>query len=105
MILVSGEINSKVIEYKFTRLVFGLRLYPAILGALIANHLSKLNGDDPTTVKLIQDSLYVDDLICGETSIERAFKVYRESKVIMAKGGFNLRKWNSNSQNSCVESK
>ena len=64
------DTNSKVIKYKFNRLVFGLQPSPAILGAIIANHLSKFNGDDPSKVKLIQDSLYVDDLICGETSIE-----------------------------------
>jgi len=91
------DTNSRVIEYKFNRLAFGLQPSPVNLGAIIANHLSKFNGDDPTTVKLIQDSLYVDDLICGKTSIEQAFKVYRESKGIMAKGGVNLRKWNSNS--------
>lgn len=64
---------------------------------MITNHLSKFKDDDPTTVKLINDFPHVDDLICGETGIERAFRVYRVSKGIMAKGDFNLRKWNSNS--------
>ena len=51
------DMNSEVIEYKFNRLGFGLRPSPAILGAVTMNHPSKFNGDDPTTVKLIQDSL------------------------------------------------
>ncbi|XP_065886645.1 uncharacterized protein [Dysidea avara] len=86
------EVNSEIVEYRFNKLVFGLRPSPAILGAVISNHLLKYKSDDPNMVKLIQNSLYVDDLVCGETSIERAFKVYRTSKRMMSEGGFNLRK-------------
>jgi len=78
-------------------LVFGLQPSPAILGAVISNHLLKYKSDNPYIVKLIQESLYVDDLVCGETSIERAFKVYHMSKRMMSEGGFNLRKWVTNS--------
>ena len=33
--------DSEVIQFKFTRLVFGLRLSPAILGAVLSPHLKK----------------------------------------------------------------
>ena len=40
----------------------------------------------------------MDDLLTGEENDENGFVVYQKSKKIMASGGFNLRKWNSNSQ-------
>ena len=54
----------KVSEFRFTRLMFGLRSSPAILGATI-NHLEFYKETHPETVKTIKDSLYVDDLVSG----------------------------------------
>ena len=36
----------------------------------------------------------VDDLLAGASGVQE--EVYQQSKELMAKGGFNLRKWNSN---------
>jgi hypothetical protein len=49
-------------------------------------------------VSLLKESFYVDDLVTGEESVDESFHIYKRSKQIMAEGGFNLRKWNSNSQ-------
>ena len=35
--------RSTVVHFRFTRLVFGLRPSPAILGSVISNHLSSTN--------------------------------------------------------------
>ena len=40
----------------------------------------------------------MDDLITGADEDQRAFDIYQKSKEMMSKGGFNLRKWNSNSK-------
>ncbi len=40
--------------------------------------------------------LYTDDLTLSVGSHREAFEVYREAKDILAKGNFNLRKWQSN---------
>ena len=42
--------------------------------------------------------LYVDDFLGGTNSVKKAKEIYQESREIMHKGGFNLRKWNSNSK-------
>ncbi|PFX11629.1 hypothetical protein AWC38_SpisGene24559 [Stylophora pistillata] len=88
------EIN----EYRFNRLVFGLRPSPSILCETIAHHLNLYKQSEPEMWKLLNKSLYVDDLLTGEENDENGFVVYQKSKKIMASGGFNLRKWNSNSQ-------
>ncbi len=48
-------------------------------------------------VKLNKNSLYVDALLAGAGNLQEGFEMYQQSKELMAKGGFNLRKWNSNS--------
>ena len=87
----------EIVEYRFNRLVFGLRPSPSILGETIAHHLNLFKQSEPEMFELLSKSLYVDDLLTGEDNDERAFTVYQKSKKIMASGGFNLRKWNSNS--------
>ena len=92
-----ANLNSELIHFRFTRLVFGLRPSPAILGSVISHHLSKYRQQYPDVVGTIESSLYVDDLIAGAANVQDAYNLYVEAKSIMAEGNFNLRKWNSNS--------
>ena len=89
--------KTEINEYRFNRLVFGLRPSPSILGETIAHHLNFYKQSEPEMYELLRKSLYVDDLLTGEENDENGFVVYQKSKI-MASGGFNLRKWNSNSQ-------
>ena len=89
--------DSEVIQLRFTRLVFGLRPSPAILGSVIAHHVRKYQTKHPELVECMNHSLYVDDLITGAASVKDAFSLYKVAKSLMLDGGFNLRKWNSNS--------
>ena len=92
-----NDIHSPIIQFRFKKVVYGLRPSPAILGAVISHHLSSYISKNAGVVQIIRDSLYVDDLVCGESSVEKAFKIYRSAKRMMLEGGFNLRKCNSNS--------
>ena len=92
-----NECHPKLTMYCFRRLVFGLRPSPSILGFTIKHHLSKYSQSEPKLVEVLENSFYVDDLITGEDSVEESFQIYKGSKQIMATGGFNLRKWHSNS--------
>ena len=91
-----NEPNPKVVEFRFCRLVFGLRPSPAILGATINHHLELYEDQHPEMVNTIRSSLYVDDLVSGAQDDDEAFTIYKSARKIMAAGGFNLRKWNSN---------
>ncbi|XP_044184801.1 uncharacterized protein LOC122964943 [Acropora millepora] len=94
-----GRDIPKIAQFRFNRLLFGLRPSPSILGATIAHHLRLYKQSEPEMAALLEKSLYVDDLVSGEVDDEKALEIYHKSKRIMADGGFNLRKWNSNSQN------
>ena len=82
---------------KFTRVVFGVSSSPFLLNATISHHLKKYRSTHSELVKRISESIYVDDVISGADTEEEAFTMYRESKAILHAGGFNLRKFNTNS--------
>ena len=46
---------------------------------------------------MVDQSLYVDDCLCGADSIEEATSLQSELQDMFERGGFVLRKWNSNS--------
>ena len=89
--------KSSVTQFRFTRLVFGLRSSPAILGAVISHHLQSYKTLHPSVKEQIEDCLYVDDLITGTGTVEQGVELYQRAKGIMKEAGLNLRKWNSNS--------
>ncbi len=97
--------HSEILKLRFCRLVFGLRSSPAVLGATIQQHLETHERDNPEVVEHLRKSLYVDDFVSGAENDERALDIYKRSKQIMCSGGFNLRKWSSNSENliKCID--
>lgn len=86
--------NSELLHLRFMNLIFGLKPSPAILGAVTLKHYEV---DHPNLVKLINKDLYVDDLISGADTIQEVFELCKSAKGMMALGGFNLRKWHTNS--------
>ena len=68
---------------------------PVQIGLTITSKNNK--ETEPEAVQALQD-LYVDDLPTGATSEEKAFQIYESTKRVMKCGGFNLRKWKSNSK-------
>ena len=57
---------------RFTRVVFGLAPSPFLLNAVIQQHLESMQSEYLETVQEIKNSLYVDDLITGDTTVEGA---------------------------------
>ena len=89
--------NPNIKQFQFRRLVFGLTSSPAILSTVIQSHLSQ-HEEDPAVSQLLSESLYVDDLAAGADNDDEALQIYERSQEVMKKGGFVLRKWNSNSK-------
>ena len=91
------DVNSELLHFRFTRLVFGLKPSPALLGAVILKHCERYRESHSNLVSIINHDLYVDDLITGENTIQKAFELYTSAKSVIASGAFNLRKWHTNS--------
>ena len=87
-----------VVVRRFCRVVFGLNSAPFLLNATLRHHISKYNDLDPEFVLKVLESFFVDDLVSGKKSEEQALKFYQKTKCRMEEGGFNLRKWLTNSK-------
>ena len=73
--------------------MFGPRPSPSIQGATLTHHLDAHRDSRAELVEFIKKSLYVDDLF----TVQEGFELHQDSKELMAKGAFNLCKWNWNS--------
>ena len=56
---------SKIVVYRFCRVVFGLNASAFLINATLRHHISKYMAVDPELVKKLIDSIYVDDFVGG----------------------------------------
>ena len=87
----------EICVYRFARVVFGVASSPFLLNATIHHHITNLKELDGQLASKILKSLYVDDLLSGADEIQSAVELYQTLKDSFALGGFNMRKWVTNS--------
>ncbi|GFV43580.1 uncharacterized protein TNCV_1613541 [Trichonephila clavipes] len=63
----------------------------------IKHHLKKYVDIFPDTFNHLNQSLYVDDFLCGNVSVQAALTTCIESKQILEDASMDLRKWRTNS--------
>lgn len=81
---------------RFTRALFGLSTSPFLLGGVIEQHLQNMEARYPSEVQAIRRSLYVDDLIGGTGTTDKARHLKESAQGIFGEAGFELHKWHSN---------
>ena len=84
--------------YRFTRVVFGVSSSPFLLNATIRFHLERYLETNEGLVRQLLRSTYVDDIVSGGHTEDEVFELYTGSKRIFLEGGFNLRKFLTNSK-------
>ena len=82
----------KIVVLRFTRVVFGITV-----NATIKHHVEKYSATHPEFVNTFLKSIYVDDVSYDADDEDAAFELYMKSEKILAEGGFNLRKFVTNS--------
>ena len=91
------KISPEIVTLRFTRVVFGVSSSLFLLNATIRHHIEQYKEEDPGFVERFLLSIYVDDLSSGGGSEDVAYELYVKSKLRLAEGGFNLRKFVTNS--------
>ncbi|GFW07419.1 integrase catalytic domain-containing protein [Trichonephila clavipes] len=94
----TDNLNNKPYVSNFTRVLFGLRPSPYLLAATLKHHFKKYKEQYPHTFELLNSSIYVDDLICGQNDVPDALRTTLECLQIFSDAGMSLRKWRSNSK-------
>ena len=82
---------------RFSVCVFGVTSSPFHLMATTKYHCDKYRHAYPEIVEEIQRSMFVDDLISGADSVSDEHTLFTTAKLIFKEGGFNLRKFATNS--------
>eukprot|EP00112_Aurelia_sp_Birch-Aquarium-sp1_P014174 Seg3041.3 transcript_id=Seg3041.3/GoldUCD/mRNA.D3Y31 product="hypothetical protein" protein_id=Seg3041.3/GoldUCD/D3Y31 len=93
-----NSLSPQIVTYRFTTVVFGVSWSPFLLNATLRRHIESYSENYPEVCKRLVNSLYVDDVNTGGYSVEEVMDLFRVSKQMMGEGGFNLRKWLSNSK-------
>ncbi len=88
----------EICSLKFTRAVFGVSSSPFLLNATIRHHLEQYLTAHPMLIQRLLESTYVDDIVTGAATEGEAFEIYTQAKGIFREGGFNLRKFLTNSR-------
>ncbi|GFX71529.1 integrase catalytic domain-containing protein [Trichonephila clavipes] len=94
----TDNLNKEPYVLNFTRVLFGLKPSPYLLAATLKHHFKKYREQYPHTFELLNSSIYVDDLICGQNDVPDALRTTLECLQIFSDAGMLLRKWRSNSK-------
>ena len=78
-------------------MVFGINCSPFLLNATIDVHLKSYQSKNYQLAQNLLNNLYVDDVASGVSSVEDGIQFFKFTNSCMRDGGFQLRKWCSNS--------
>ena len=68
------------------------------MNAALLKHITSYEREDPAFLNQMLRSLYVDDLSLSLEDVDKAYQLYLKSRERMAEGGFDFRKWLTNSR-------
>ena len=88
----------EVVVLRFTCVVFGVSSSPFLLNATLKHHIGQYEQCDPNFTRKFLESIYVDDLTSGDSDVDGTFELYVKSKLRLKEAGFNLRKFDTNSE-------
>ncbi|UYV77433.1 hypothetical protein LAZ67_15001016 [Cordylochernes scorpioides] len=87
-----------VVDYRLLTVTYGTTSAP-FLAMRTLQQLAEDEGHNyPEASRVTLNDFYVDDLLTGAQTIAETKELIDQLKDLMKKGGFHLRKWNSNSQ-------
>ncbi|XP_068742363.1 uncharacterized protein [Montipora capricornis] len=92
----TGSKHPNLQVYRFARVAFGISSSPFLFNATIRHHLTSTDLPEEF-VDFVLKGLFVDDFVGGEDSDDLVFEMFKNLKSSFKSGGFNMRKWLSNS--------
>ncbi|GFQ95318.1 reverse transcriptase domain-containing protein [Trichonephila clavata] len=82
--------------YRNKTVTFGVKS-PFLLTATIKHHIKNYEISQPLAYEILNEYLYVDDLITGTNTVNEALELSKHAKLILKDANMNLRKWKTNS--------
>ena len=82
--------------YEFQRLLFGNTASPFCAQYVLQTHATTYSAKYPKAAETVASSMYVDDVLDSEETVEDAKLLRRQLSELLDNAGFKLRKWSSN---------
>ena len=90
--------DGKLMPYQYNRHIFEANLSPTCANYALQQCAKLFGLEHPSASHVVMDNFYVDDMLLSVHTIEPASEVFHDLKSLLAKKGFNLTKWFSNSE-------
>ena len=84
--------------YEYLRFIFGAACSPTCANYALQQCADDNADDFPNIAAIIKQNFYMDDLFVSTDSVNEAVSMYQSLRCVLSKGGFNLTKWTSTSQ-------
>ena len=85
-------------DYRMRRVTFGVSASPYLAVRTLQQTADDHGEGYPRATQHIKESFYVDDFLGGASNIKEAISLFHQLRSILKRGGFDLRKWRSSSQ-------
>lgn len=82
--------------YQLNTVTYGTTAAPFLAVRCLREVANEIRQKDPTVAKIIENDMYMDDLLTVTDSVESAAKICKNITDYFLKRGFELRKWKSN---------
>lgn len=89
--------NLPVSAYKLTTVTYGMNCSPYLALRTLRQLAEDEGVNFPEAAKVLKNNTYVDDIVVGHETEEKALALQDQLIQLLRKGGFELRKWTSNS--------
>ncbi len=83
--------------YQYERHIFGAKCSPACAIFALRRTAADHRAEFPVAAQVIERDFYMDDLIKSSSTVEKASALFRDLRIVLGRGGFNLVKWSSSS--------
>ena len=88
--------NDPLKDYRMTRVTFGVSASSFATNMAVKQNTIEYSHEFPLAAEVVHESFYVDDCLTGTTDSKSALLLQQQLTELFARGGFVLRKWNSN---------
>ncbi|XP_053686442.1 uncharacterized protein LOC128735982 [Sabethes cyaneus] len=83
---------------KLTTVTYGTASAPFLATRSLVQLAEDEQSEFPDAAKVVREDFYIDDVLSGANTESEAISLRRDLQKILAKGGFDIRKWCSNSE-------
>ena len=91
------EKTGPILECCMNRVTFGVTSSPYVAVRTLQQTAEDFSSSSSKSYWHIHNSFYVDDLLAGAEDVASAVQLFQDLRKVLAKGGFDLRKWRSSS--------